>query len=112
MAIFGSNNNNNNNTKTDVDDDGTIRVGHYWDEWARCISSGYQSDSLYRHGKLDSCGKRWKDFKLACEARLIQWKDPNKARELLDSTYFRKRTTISPTAGAIWELKETPGWNN
>ena len=80
-------------------------------EWARCIGSGYQSDSLYRHGRLDSCGKQWNDLKLAIEARLVQWRNPSRAKELIDSTYYKKRTTISPTAGAIWELKERPGWN-
>jgi hypothetical protein len=91
--------------------DEAIKVGLYWDEWARCIGSGYQSDSLYRHGKLDSCGKQWKDLKLAAEARLVQWRNPARAKELIDSTFYWKRTRISPTAGAIWELKEKPGWN-
>ena len=91
--------------------DEAIKVGLFWDEWARCIGSGYQIDSLYRYGRLDGCGKQWKDLKLAAEGRLIQWKNPKRAQELLDSTYYMKRTTISPTAGAIWELKERPGWD-
>ena len=93
------------------DEDPSIPLGLYWDEWSRCIGSGYQMDSLYRNGKIDGCGKQWKDLKLAAEARLVQWRNPSKAQELIQSTYYTKRTTISPTAGAIWELKEQPGWN-
>jgi len=88
-----------------------VPLGLYWDEWGRCVGSGYQLDSLYRNGKLDGCGKQWRDLKLAAEARLIQWRKPERAQELINSTYYTKRTTISPTAGAIWELKDKPGWN-
>jgi len=101
-----------NTAAADASEDEAIKVGLYWDEWARCVGSGYQSDSLYRHGKIDGCGKQWKDLKLAAEARLVQWRNPARAKELIDSTYYKKRTTISPTAGAIWELKERPGWNS
>lgn len=93
------------------DEDRSIPMGLYWDEWSRCVGSGYQMDSLYRNGKIDGCGKQWKDLKLAAEARLLQWRNPEKAQQLIASTYYTKRTTISPTAGAIWELKEQPGWN-
>ena len=96
---------------SEASEDRAIKLGLFWDEWARCVGSGYQWDSLYRYGRLDSCGKQWKDLKLAIEARLIQWRNPSRAKELIDSTYYKKRTTISPTAGAIWELKEKPGWN-
>mmetsp|Transcript_26815 Transcript_26815/g.63026 ORF Transcript_26815/g.63026 Transcript_26815/m.63026 type:complete len:137 (+) Transcript_26815:49-459(+) len=96
---------------SDAGEDRAIKLGLYWDEWARCIGSGYQSDSLYRYGRLDSCRKQWNDLTLAVEARLIQWRNPSRAKELIDSTYYKRRTTISPTAGAIWELKERPGWN-
>ena len=92
-------------------DDKSVPLGLYWDEWSRCIGSGHQSDSLYRKGNLDSCGNQWKDLKKAAEARLTQWRNPEHAKKLIDSTYYVKRTTISPTAGAIWELKEEPGWN-
>ena len=95
----------------DNEDDPSVPLGLYWDEWSRCVGSGYQMDSLYRNGKIDGCGKQWKDLKLAAEARLVQWRNPQKAQELIQSTYYTKRTTISPTAGAIWELKEQPGWN-
>ncbi len=91
--------------------DDSVPIGLYWDEWSRCVSSGYQMDSLYRNGKIDGCSKQWKDLKLAAEARLVQWRNPQKAQKLIASTYYTKRTTISPTAGAIWELKEEPGWN-
>lgn len=83
----------------------------YWDEWSRCIGSRYQRDQLYRVGRLDSCSKQWKDFKIASKAKMIQFKDPPKAQEMIDSTYYKKRTTISPTAAAIWELKDEPSWD-
>lgn len=88
-----------------------IGLGLFWDEWARCIGSRYQIDHLYRVGRLDTCSRQWKDLKIATRARLKQGWDPRGAQELLDSTYYKKRTTISPTAGAIWELKEKPGWD-
>uniref|UniRef100_A0A7S4ER00 Uncharacterized protein n=1 Tax=Pseudo-nitzschia australis TaxID=44445 RepID=A0A7S4ER00_9STRA len=99
------------NAATDDSEDEAVKVGLFWDEWSRCIGSSYQGDSLYRYGRLDSCGRQWRDLKLAAEARLTQWRDPKRAQELIDSTYYQKRTTISPTAGAIWELKERPGWD-
>ena len=99
------------NSAADNDTDEAIKLGLFYDEWARCIGSGYQGDSLYRYGRLDGCGKQWNDMKKAAEARLTQWRDPKRAQELMDSTYYKKRTTISPTAGAIWELKERPGWD-
>lgn len=83
----------------------------YWDEWSRCIGSRYQRDHLYRLGRFDTCSRQWKDFKIASKAKFIQFKDPEKARELINSTYCNKRKTISPTAGAIWELKKTPSWD-
>jgi Protein of unknown function (DUF3128) len=88
-----------------------IGLGLFWDEWARCIGSRYQIDHLYRVGKLDSCSKQWKDLKIATRARLKHRWDPQAAQQLLNSTYYKKRTTISPTAGAIWELKDKPGWD-
>ncbi|KAG7349632.1 DUF3128 domain containing protein [Nitzschia inconspicua] len=88
-----------------------IQLGLFWDEWARCIGSRYQADHLYRVGRLDSCANQWRDLKTATRARLLVMRDPQAARELLDSTYYKKRTTISPTAGAIWELKDKPGWS-
>ena len=95
----------------DSDSEGDIVVmSVYWDEWSRCIGSRYQRDHLYRVGRLDSCSKQWRDFKIAGQAKLIQLKDPIKAKELIQSTYYYKRRTISPTAGAIWDLKEKPSW--
>jgi hypothetical protein len=88
-----------------------IKLGTFWDEWSRCIGSRYQADHLYRVGTLDSCARQWRDLKTATRARLLVFRDPKTAKELLDSTYYKKRTTISPTAGAIWELKEIPGWD-
>jgi len=85
-------------------------LGLFWDEWTRCISSRYQRDQLYRLGRLDGCSRPWKDLKIAGQAKVVHLSDPEHAQRLLQSTYYVKRTTISPTAGAIWELKETPGW--
>jgi hypothetical protein len=101
----------NHNNLDDEDQPVIIKLGLFWDEWARCIGSRYQADHLYRVGRLDSCSRQWKDFKTATRARFMIAKDPKRAKELLDTTYYQKRTTISPTAGAIWELKKKPGWN-
>ena len=96
--------NHNNNTVV-------VELGLYWDEWSRCISSRYQRDQLYRVGKLDGCSKQWNDLKLAGRAKVVHYRNPQEAEALLASTYYKKRTTISPTAGAIWELKEQPSWD-
>jgi hypothetical protein len=45
-----------------------IKLGVFWDEWARCIGSRYQRDHLYRVGRLDSCSRQWKDLKTATRA--------------------------------------------
>ena len=90
---------------------GIVKMSLYWDEWSRCIGSTYQKDHLYRLGNLDSCSKQWKDVKLAAKAKFLEYRDPKQAQKILDSTYYKKRTTISPTAGAIWNLKEKPGWD-
>ena len=87
-----------------------VIVSTYWDEWSRCIGSRYQRDQLYRLGRFDSCSKQWNDLKTAVKARVIQWKDPSRAEEMISATYYKKRTTISPTAGTIWELKDRPSW--
>lgn len=83
----------------------------YWDEWSRCIGSRWQRDQLYRIGKLDTCSRQWKDLKDMSRAKVIQFKDPATAEKMVNNTYYKKRTTISPTAGAIWELKELPSWD-
>jgi hypothetical protein len=49
-------------------------------------------------------------MKKAMRAKVLEISEPQKAKELMDSTYYKKRTTISPTAGAIWELKKKPSW--
>ena len=88
-----------------------VVLGTFWDEWSRCISSRYQRDQLYRVGRLDGCSRQWNDLKIAGRAKVVQYRNPQEANELVASTYYKKRTTISPTAGAIWELKEQPGWD-
>mmetsp|Transcript_66954 Transcript_66954/g.187148 ORF Transcript_66954/g.187148 Transcript_66954/m.187148 type:complete len:123 (+) Transcript_66954:34-402(+) len=88
-----------------------IPLSLYWDEWSRCIGSRFQRDQLYRLGRLNSCSREWQDLKTAGRAKFLQYKDPEKCKKMMDSTFYKKRTTISPTAGAIWELKEKPGWD-
>ena len=88
-----------------------VQLGTYWDEWTRCVGSRYQRDQLYRLGRIDDCSKQWKDFRIAFRAKVMEYSNPKGAEELIATTYYKKRTTISPTAGAIWELKEKPGWN-
>jgi hypothetical protein len=78
-------------------------------EWSRCLTFKYQRDVLYRFGKFDDCAKQWKDVKTAMSVKLT--KDEEKKRQMLENTYYHTRTTVSPTAGIIWELKETPGWD-
>lgn len=87
-----------------------IPLSLYWDEWSRCIGSRFQRDHLYRLGRLNSCSRQWEDLKTAGKAKFLQFKDPETCKKMMDSTYYKKRTTISPTSGAIWELKEKPGW--
>ena len=97
-------------TTSDEEEFVSVPLGLYWDEWSRCIGSRYQRDQLYRLGQLDSCSRPWKDMKKAMRAKVLEISEPQKAKELMDSTYYKKRTTISPTAGAIWELKKKPSW--
>ena len=41
--------------------------------------------------------------------------DPDEARRMLAETHYKKHLggdlSVSPTAGAIWELKERPCWD-
>ena len=89
-----------------------VNVIHFFDEWTRCIGSSYQKDSLYRHGKFDSCTAQWNDLKTAMKAKTTS--DPEEAERLLAQTHYRKNLgsdlTQSPTAGVIWDLKEKPCW--
>ena len=83
----------------------------YWDEWGRCMGSRYQRDSLYRTGRLNPCARQWEDLKTAFKAKFYQYNDPSKCKDMMANTFYTKRTTISPTAGSIWELKTKPGWD-
>jgi hypothetical protein len=85
-----------------------VSVGAFWGEWSRCLTAKYQRDQLYRLGKFDDCGRQWADLKTALRAKLV--KDEAEARRILEGTYHHQRTTVSPTVGVIWELKEKPGW--
>jgi hypothetical protein len=86
----------------------TVPVGSYWSEWSRCLTASYQRDQLYRMGQFDDCSKQWQDVKTAMRAKFI--KNEQEAKELLETTFYYQRRNVSPTAGVIWELKETPGW--
>mmetsp|Transcript_25859 Transcript_25859/g.44180 ORF Transcript_25859/g.44180 Transcript_25859/m.44180 type:complete len:102 (+) Transcript_25859:301-606(+) len=90
-----------------------VNVITFVDEWTRCIGSGYQKDSLYRHGKFDSCTAQWNDVKTAMKAKRAS--DPDEARKILETTHYKKNLGSdlkqSPTAGVIWDLKERPGWD-
>jgi uridine kinase len=86
-----------------------VPLGIFWSEWSRCLTATYQRDQLYRFGKLDDCSKQWQDVKTALSAKFV--KDDQEAQDMIQKTHYMKRTTVSPTAGVIWELKETPGWD-
>ncbi|CAB9526720.1 expressed unknown protein [Seminavis robusta] len=86
-----------------------VDVSMFWDEWSRCVSSGYQRDQYYRLGKFDNCAKQWNDFKTAGRAKVA--KTEEEAKGMLAKTHLYQRKNVSPTAGVIWELKETPGWD-
>ena len=90
-----------------------VNVLTFVDEWTRCIGSGFQKDSLYRHGKFDACSAQWADLKIAIKAKSAH--DPEEATKILSETHYKKNLgsdlKASPTAGAIWELKEVPGWD-
>jgi hypothetical protein len=88
-----------------------IALSLYWDEWSRCVGSRFQRDHLYRVGRLNNCSRQWQDLKTAGRAKFLQFKDPVACKKMMDSTFYKQRTTISPTAGGIWELKEKPGWD-
>jgi Protein of unknown function (DUF3128) len=85
-----------------------VSVGVFWSEWSRCLTAKYQRDQLYRLGKFDDCGRQWNDFKTSVRAKFT--KDEAGARKILEGTYYHEWNTVSPTAGVIWELKETPSW--
>jgi hypothetical protein len=86
-----------------------VNVSHFVTEWSKCLTGRYQRDRLYRFGKFDDCGRQWRDVRTALSAKLT--KDEAKAKEMIEGTFYRKSTTVSPTAGVIWELKENPGWD-
>lgn len=85
----------------------------FFDEWSRCVGSGYQRDRLYRYGKFEGCSSQWKDIGIAMKAKLCKTRE--EAEVLLVATHYRNNLGSdpknSPTAGIIWELKEKPGWD-
>lgn len=89
-----------------------VNLWTYFDEWSRCCSSSYQRDSLYRFGNFDSCTMQYKDLRIAIKAKVM--KDEEEAKQLIATTFYKQNLGSdlknSPTAGAIWELKEKPGW--
>lgn len=84
-----------------------VDVGLFFSEWSRCLTGKYQSDHLYRFGKFDDCARQWHDLKTGFRAKVSR--DEAYARQLMRGTHYAQRLQ-SPTAGVIWELKETPGW--
>jgi len=86
-----------------------VDINLFLSEWSRCLTATYQRDQLYRFGKFDDCARQWDDLKAAAKAKFS--KDEMKARKVVESTYYHKRTTISPTADIIWTMKEKPGWS-
>ena len=62
---------------------------------------------------IESCTEQWKDLKLAMKAKTTS--DPDEAQRILSQTYYKKNLGSdlkqSPTAGVIWDLKETPCWD-
>mmetsp|Transcript_8063 Transcript_8063/g.9727 ORF Transcript_8063/g.9727 Transcript_8063/m.9727 type:complete len:98 (+) Transcript_8063:172-465(+) len=90
-----------------------VNLRTYFDEWSRCVGSGYQKDHLYRFGKFDTCSPQWQDIKTAFRAKSSN--DPAEAKALIESTHYKQNLgsdpACSPTSGVIWELKETPGWD-
>ena len=98
---------------TMVQPNDVVNVIHFFDEWTRCIGSSYQKDSLYRHGKFDSCVAQWNDIKLAMKAKTTSNED--EAKQILAQTYYAQNLgsdlTQSPTAGIIWDLKDKPSWD-
>lgn len=90
-----------------------VNLWTYFDEWTRCCSTSYQKDSLYRFGNFDSCGPQYQDLRIAIKAKLL--KDEEEAKIIIAETHYKMNLGSDPknstTAGAIWELKEKPGWD-
>lgn len=64
-------------------------------------------------GHFDSCTKQYKDLRIAINAKVT--KDEAEARRMIAGTFYKQNLGSdlknSPTAGAIWELKDKPGWD-
>mmetsp|Transcript_30731 Transcript_30731/g.45487 ORF Transcript_30731/g.45487 Transcript_30731/m.45487 type:complete len:104 (-) Transcript_30731:132-443(-) len=90
-----------------------VPVFKYLEEWNRCISSRYQRDSLYRHGRFDSCSHQFSDLKIVLSAKIKS--NEAEALDMIANTYYKKNLgsdpANSPTAGFIWKLKNKPGWD-
>ena len=90
-----------------------VNLWTFFDEWTRCASSSYQRDSLYRFSKFDGCGPQYKDLKAALSAKVM--KDDDQAKAVISRTHYKRHLgsdlNTSPTAGHIWNIKETSGWD-
>mmetsp|Transcript_13221 Transcript_13221/g.15144 ORF Transcript_13221/g.15144 Transcript_13221/m.15144 type:complete len:101 (+) Transcript_13221:93-395(+) len=95
-----------------AEEDDDISVSNSFDAWARCMSSRYQRDRLYRYGNFEPCSAQWKDIGIVMKAKWARTKEEKE--DLLNQTFYRKNLggdqSKSPTAGVIWELKEKPSW--
>jgi hypothetical protein len=89
-----------------------VNISLFFHEWTRCIGSRYQSDYMYRYGKFSSCSDELQDLQIAFQAKVC--KNRSDAENLISTTSYYRHLggdpKNSPTAGIIWELKETPGW--
>lgn len=76
--------------------------------------SSYCTSHLLTHfHQEDACTAQWNDIKTAFKAKATS--DPDEAQKLIATTYYKQNLgsdlSVSPTAGAIWDLKEKPGWD-
>lgn len=69
--------------------------------------------NILKNIKTDACSAQWNDLKIAMKAKSMS--DTKEAQRLIAETHYKKNLgsdlTNSPTAGVIWDLKETPGWD-
>mmetsp|Transcript_30426 Transcript_30426/g.30736 ORF Transcript_30426/g.30736 Transcript_30426/m.30736 type:complete len:99 (-) Transcript_30426:505-801(-) len=90
-----------------------VNIWTFVTEWNRCHTSSYQRNLQYREARFDSCGAQWDDLKIAMRAKIES--DEDVAKKMIDNTHFKKtigsNLANSPTAGHIWEMKSTPGWD-
>ncbi|KAL7557698.1 hypothetical protein ACA910_018494 [Epithemia clementina (nom. ined.)] len=85
-----------------------VNLNKFWNEWLRCQSFRYQRDQVYRFGRFESCSNRWDDLWKAARAKVST--DTKYAKEIMDTTYYRRTHKKSSTMGVIWDAKNPPSW--